>query len=56
MVEYVDRARSVLEHFSLEKGDFLDVRFFIGETTNIAIRNGVADQTSSQVNIGAALP
>ena len=55
MVEYVDRARSVLEHFSLEKGDFLDVRFFIGETTNIAIRNGVADQTSSQVNIGAAL-
>jgi TldD protein len=55
MVDYLDRGRSVLGHFSPEKGDFLDVRFFIGETTNIAIRNGVADQTSSQANVGAAL-
>jgi TldD protein len=55
MVDYLDRGRSVLGHFNPEKGDFLDVRFFIGETTNIAIRNGVADQTSSQANVGAAL-
>ena len=55
MEELMDRARRVIEHFAIEKKDFLDVRFFLGEATTINIRNGTAEHISSESNIGAAL-
>lgn len=55
MEELIDRARRVIEHFPLERGAFLDVRFFLGETTTINIRRGVAEQISSESKIGVAL-
>ena len=55
MEELIDKARRVIEHFSIGKGDFLDIRFFIGEATAITIRNGSAEQVSSESKIGMAL-
>jgi len=55
MEDLVDRARRVIERFTLKKDDFVDVRFFLGEATAINIRNGAAEQVSSESNIGTAL-
>jgi len=55
MEDLMDRACRVVEHFALEKGDFLDVRFFLGEATTVNIRNGDAEHVSNESNVGAAL-
>ena len=54
MEELIDRARRVIESFAPSRGDFLDIRFFIGESTNVNIRNGIAEQVSHNSNIGVA--
>ena len=51
----MDRARRVIERFALEKGDFLDIRFFIGEATTITIRNGSTEQVSNETKVGVAI-
>jgi len=55
MSELLDRAQKVIEHIPLNKADFLEVRFFKGESTAVAMRNGAADQISTELKTGAGL-
>jgi TldD protein len=55
MDSYVSLAKRVIEKYSLSKGNFLEIRFFIGEFTNINIRNNASEQISNEIKIGAAV-
>ena len=54
-MDYLDKARNVIDGISLGGGNFMDVRVYLSDTTSIAIRNGVADQTVNQSKRGVAL-
>ncbi|MBM3291991.1 TldD/PmbA family protein [Candidatus Bathyarchaeota archaeon] len=55
MDNYINLAKKVIEKYPLSKGNFLEIRFFIGEFTNINIRNNASEQISNESKIGVAL-
>lgn len=54
MTEYIDSAREVIDKFKINKDDFIDVRYYLADTSSVTIRNGIADQTLNQSIKGVA--